>query len=327
MNIPAPVLHPPFNIVRFSHVVLAVSDLEASTRFYVDVLGLYLTEDGGDGRVYLRAMEERGHHCIVLATGSKPECRAVGFKVFDEGDLDRIEAHFNGRGLPTRRIDRPFMDTVLEVRDPWGIPLEFYTRMQLMPTLHQKYSMYRGVRPLRIDHVNMFSPDVDRMTGFYNDLGFRITEYTQDPESGRLWASWLHRKGNVHDVAFTNGSGPRMHHIAFWVASPLHIIDLLDCMSTSGYLANIERGPGRHGISNAFFLYVRDPDNHRVELYSSDYQTIDPDHEPIRWGLDDPTRQTLWGTPAPRSWFEEGSEFDGAEIREPVNAGTPIIAP
>ena len=327
MNIPKPNLNPPFNIVRFSHVELAVSDLELSTRFYVEVLGLNLTGEDGDGRVYLRAMEERGHHCIVLCEDDRPECRSVGFKVFDDSDLDGVESYFRSRNLPTERVERPYMDNVLQVRDPWGIPLEFYTRMALLPTIHQKYSLYRGVRPLRIDHINMYSPDVDNMSGFYNDIGFRITEYTQDTETGRLWATWLHRKGNVHDIAFTNGLGPRMHHIAFWVASPLHIIDLLDCMSTSGYLANIERGPGRHGISNAFFLYVRDPDNHRIELYSSDYQTIDPDHAPIKWDLHDPTRQTLWGTPAPRSWFEEGSTYAGTELSEPVHAGTPIIAP
>ena len=80
----------------------------------------------------------------------------------------------------------------------------------------------------------------------------------------------------------------------------LNIIHLCDVMATAGYLANLERGPGRHGISNAFFLYVRCPDGHRVEFYTSDYQTMDPDHEPIRWSLRDPRRQTLWGQPAPR---------------------------
>ena len=71
----------------------------------------------------------------------------------------------------------------------------------------------------------------------------------------------------------------------------------------------MERGPGRHGISNAFFLYIRDPDGHRIELFTSDYLTVDPDLEPIRWSLTDPQRQTLWGQPAPKSWFEEGSAF------------------
>jgi catechol 2,3-dioxygenase len=98
-------------------------------------------------------------------------------------------------------------------------------------------------------------------------------------------------------------------------------------MSTTGYLANIERGPGRHGISNAFFLYIRDRDGHRTEIYCSDYQTVDPDLEPIRWDLKDPQRQTLWGAPAPRSWFELGSAFDGATLVESDLKATPIVAP
>ncbi len=98
-------------------------------------------------------------------------------------------------------------------------------------------------------------------------------------------------------------------------------------MSTTGWLANIERGPGRHGISNAFFLYVRDPDGHRIEIYCSDYQTVDPDHDPIKWDLKDPQRQTLWGAPAPRSWFEEGSLFSGTTPVASNLQASPIIAP
>jgi catechol 2,3-dioxygenase len=42
--------------------------------------------------------------------------------------------------------------------------------------------------------------------------------------------------------------------------------------------------------------------------------------------LRDPQRQTLWGQPAPQSWFEEGSAFLDARIREPVLAAQPIVA-
>ena len=69
----------------------------------------------------------------------------------------------------------------------------------------------------------------------------------------------------------------------------------------------IERGPGRHGVSNAFFVYLRDPDGHRVELYTGDYYTGDPDHRPIRWSASDPRRRTFWGHHVPDSWYEEGS--------------------
>ena len=43
MSLPPLVLHPPFNITRISHVVLTSRDLDASCRFYCDVLGLVLT--------------------------------------------------------------------------------------------------------------------------------------------------------------------------------------------------------------------------------------------------------------------------------------------
>lgn len=326
MPVPAPVLYPPFNIVRLSHVEYGVTDLAASRAFYVDTLGLQVTHEDADG-IYLRAMEERGHHCIALRKSDAACARVLGFKLYDEPDLEKAEAFFRGKGLPVEWVERPFMGRTLRTCDPFGVPLEFYVRMDRLPPIHQKYALYRGVKPLRIDHFNMFASDVDGSVAFYTALGFRTTEYTEDDESGKLWAAWMHRKGGVHDVAFTNGTGPRLHHTAFWVPNPLAIIDLLDLMATTGYVGNIERGPGRHGISNAFFLYIRDPDGHRIEIYSSDYQTVDPDLEPIRWSLTDPQRQTLWGAPAPRSWFEEGSLFEGAEMAESGLKAQPIIAP
>ena len=65
--------------------------------------------------------------------------------------------------------------------------------------------------------------------------------------------------------------------------------------------------------SNAFFVYLRDPDGHRVELYTSDYLTVDPDFEPIRWDINDARRQQLWGGIAPQCWFSEGSSMEAFE--------------
>ena len=326
MPIPAPNLYPDFNIIRLSHVELFVRDLAWSRAYYVDTLGLQVTYEDADA-IYLRAMEERGHHCVILRKGTSGEVGVLGFKVWDEGELDKAQAWFKARDLPTEWIERPFMGRVLRTRDPWGVPLEFYAKMDRLPVITQEYKLYRGVKPLRIDHFNLFSSNVDAAVAFYGDMGFRVTEYTADEETDRTWAAWMHRKGGVHDIAFTNGTGPRLHHMAFWVPTPLNIIDLLDLMATTGYVANIERGPGRHGISNAFFLYIRDQDGHRTEIYCSDYQTLDPDLEPIKWDLKDPQRQTLWGAPAPKSWFELGSKFEGADLVESDLKAQPIIAP
>lgn len=326
MPVPEPNLYPPFNVVRISHTELAVTDLERSRAFYVGLLGLQVTDEDEDA-LYLRALEERGHHCLVLRRGDAPVVGALGFKLFEEQDVDRAYTYFGNRGRPVEWIERPYQSRTFRTRCPQGFPLEFYARMERLPPIHQNYQLYHGVRPLRIDHFNCFSPDVEEAVAFFTEIGFRVTEYTEDEASKRLWAAWTHRKGNVHDIAFMNGAGPRLHHLAFWVPNPLNIIELLDLMAATGYVANIERGPGRHGISNAFFLYVRDPDGHRIEVYCSDYQTVDPDLEPIKWDLNDPRRQTLWGMPAPLSFFQDASAFENAAVRRPVLDAQPIIAP
>jgi catechol 2,3-dioxygenase len=289
MALPAPNLYPDFNIIRLSHIELVVRDLAVSKAFYADTLGLQVTFEDAT-HIYLRAMEERGHHCVILKKGDEPCVNVCGFKVYDEEDLDRAETFFKAKGLPTEWITRPHQGRTLLTRDNMGMPIEFYHKMDRLDSIHQKYKLYNGVKPLRIDHFNYFSPDVDASIAFWNDMGFRVTEHTSDAETGRNWAAWMHRKGGVHDT-------------------------------------NIERGPGRHGISNAFFLYILCPDGHRTEIYCSDYQTVDPDHEPINWDLKDPQRQTLWGAAAPRSWFEHGSTFEGVPTSESDLKAQPIIAP
>lgn len=327
MQVHHPVDNPPFNIIRMSHIELGVSDLAVSRDFYVDTLGLIETEQAGDS-LYLRGLEERNHHSFILTESKRAEVRRLGFKVGSERDLDLIEAHFAGKGLATRWVERYAQGRSLMVRDPFGMPLEFCYEFGQVPRSLQQYGSYHGCHPQRIDHFNCFTPNVQTSHDFWAlDLGFRTAEYTRTEEGDELWAIWMHRKGNVHDMAFTNGEGPRLHHVAIWAPTAMNIIHLCDLMATTGYLDNMERGPGRHGISNAFFLYVRDPDGHRVEIYTSDYLTVDPDFEPVEWDLRDPQRQTLWGTPAPRSWFEEGSVLAGAELQMPALQAQPIVAP
>jgi hypothetical protein len=83
-----------------------------------------------------------------------------------------------------------------------------------------------------------------------------VSEDIEDAE-GTVYAAWLYRKPTVHDVALTGGDGPRLHHIAFATheRSHLHLCDHLGAARRSDM---IERGPARHGVSNAFYLYLRD---------------------------------------------------------------------
>ena len=325
MPVSKAVLHPPFNVVRVSHVEYTVIDPARSRAFWADALGFVVTA-ASDEVVFLRGLEERNHHSVVLRRGAVPGVTRLGFKVFEEEDLDRAAHWFAGQGLAAAWVEVAHQGRTLRVVDPLGMPLEFYCAMDQVPSLLQRYGEYHGAAPQRIDHINCFTPDVQGSHDFYRSIGFRATEYTAAEETEALWAVWMHRKGGVHDLAFTNGAGPRLHHIGVWVSQMVDIIRICDVLSTTGHLASMERGPGRHGISNAFFLYLRDPDGHRIELFNSDYMTVDPDLVPKRWSLRDPQRQTLWGAPAPKSWFEEGSAFPGVAVRAPLLRAQPIVA-
>jgi catechol 2,3-dioxygenase len=321
-----PVFNPPFNIVRASHAELGVADIAKSRAFYVDCLG-YIVSDEDKNALYLRGVEERNHHSLVIRKSDDIAALAIGFKVGSEEDLDKAAAWLEGRKLKVTWPNVPFQGRTLRFHDPVGMPVDLYYKMDRVPSMLQKYAAYQGARIQRIDHINCFTPDVQASYDFYTELGFRLTETTEtEGDDPKLWAVWMQRRGSTHDLAFTNGKGPRLHHVGVWNSNALDILHICDVMATSGYLANMERGPGRHGIANAFFLYVRDPDGHRLEPFTSDYLTVDTDHEPIRWTLDDPQRQTLWGHPAPKSWFEEGSPFAGVPVRDPVLASRPVVA-
>ena len=88
--------------------------------------------------------------------------------------------------------------------------------------------------------------------------------------------------------------------------------------------SKVERGPGRHGPGHAMFVYFRDPDGHRVELFNTHYQTMDIENEPVGWDPTDHTVSFPWGMPARAAWFEEATDFAGASVSEPIVKPTPM---
>jgi catechol 2,3-dioxygenase len=316
---------PRFDILKAAHAEYVVTDLHRAHDFYVDALGFVLTLETPDA-LYLRGYEERLHHSLILRKGTSPHIGHIAFRVASEEDLDLLFDHYDQLGLAPRWVkeEEPGQGRALRVQDPVGFPVEFFSDMAAVECLVRRFDLYRGAEVMRLDHFNLLVPDCAAGFDYYKSLGFRCSEYTTtDEEDEKLWAAWMFRKPDVHDVALMNGSGPRLHHTGWWVTDPMSALRTCDRLAALGRAEAIERGPGRHGLSNAFFLYLRDPDGHRIELYTSDYYTGDPDLAPLRWSVNDPMRQTFWGHAAPASWFEESSvvaDYNGEtmEVRAPL---------
>jgi catechol 2,3-dioxygenase len=307
---------PPFDIARVSHVELGCRDLGAARAFYADGLGLAVTAEQ-DGSIYLRAPSEGGHHALVLTHSTEAVVHRVGFRVETEEDLDKAAWHLAHGGFGACYVERPWQATTLGLTDPLGMPIEFVFGMSLAEA--------EGARRVgsvqALDHVACTVPDVAVGGAFYESLGFTPTEQAEGgPGRAPLTATWLRRKSFSYDLSFRQGAGPALHHVGLRVGAAG---DLLACCDRLGWLAlgSLEWGPGRHGVGDALFLYLRDPDGHRIGLFWSDRLGVDPDREPIRWAADDPARDNLWGQPAPASWAEGSSPCaSSALLAEPAPA-------
>ena len=331
----------PFNITRAAHAEYRVTDLGRAREFYVDALGLIEVDRDAD-HLYLGGLEERDFYCLTLRRADSPGVGHLALRVADPDDLERLERVYRQHGLPTRWLEphtlEPAQGRALRVQDPSGLPIEFFHHIEQRERLLQRFDLYRGAHIMRLDHFNCQVPDVQAAYDWWTQqMGFYVSEYTvADPPAGALpeadclWAAWLHRKQNVHDLALMNGIGPRLHHVGLWLQDTHSVLRACDVLAALGMAGGIERGPGRHGLSNAFFLYVRDPDLNRIELYTSDYLIPDPDFKPVRWTLNDPRRATFWGHWPPRSWFDEASLVEDivtgefVATKEPSLVGRPV---
>lgn len=313
-TIPTPSVAPP-DIVRCAYMDLVVTDLAKSREFYVDVLGLTVTEED-ENAIYLRSIEEFIHHNVVLRQGPVAAVAAFGWRVRTPEDVDAAEAYFTALGCRTERKKGGFTKGIgdsVRVEDPLGFPYEFFYEVEHVERLAWRYDLYSPGALVRLDHFNQVTPDVPKATKYLEDMGFRTTEDIRD-EEGVIYASWMRRKQTVHDTAMTGGDGPRMHHIAFSTHEKHNIIAICDKLGALRLSDTIERGPGRHGVSNAFYLYLRDPDGHRIEIYTQDYYTGDPDNPLVSWDVHDNQRRDWWGNPVVPSWYTDASlvlDLDG----------------
>ena len=320
---------PGFDIVKAGHIEFLVTNLREARRFYVDTLGFVVTESD-KSHVYLRGLEDRQHHCLTLTQSDSPGVGHFAFRVATEEGLKAIEKLAKSKGTYTRWVEanqERGQGRALLVEDMFGFPVEFYSKMAQEEWMLQKFQNYTVAKVMRLDHFNIMLPDAATAYEWYvKDLGFGCTEVTEtEGPKPVLWAAWLRRKHTCHDIALTTGKGPRVHHAGFTVSDRGSIMDAADLLASSGYLKSMERGPGRHGVSNAFFLYLRDPDGNRIELYTGDYISADPDWIPIRWKLNDPQRQTFWGAPTPASWFNDAMLVRSPRTRRFASLTAPKI--
>lgn len=314
-------LRPPFNITRTSHVVLHVADLAKSREFYVNVIGLVVSGED-DQTCYLRGLAEACHHSLVLVqTNGETTCKRLGFRVFFEEDLDLAYQFFKSEGLPAEWVEVAHQGRTLHVSDPIGTKIELCATMETRERQYLNREIFKGAHAQRLDHVQIFAPDAYALCEFYSRLGFRNSEYLAHED--KLLGAFMYRKGTCLDLAIVENDGPCLHHFAYTVSESHNIFDACDFAGIYGYGTEVERGPGRHGPGGMLFVYLRDPDGHRIEIFNSHYQTIDTEIEPVRWDAGSLSTSVRWGLPAPTRWYFEATKFEAVPLIPAVQKPNP----
>ncbi|HEY6282521.1 MAG TPA: VOC family protein, partial [Nitrososphaerales archaeon] len=249
---------PGFDVVKAGHIEFLVTDLKEAKKFYAETLGFVITEESRN-HIYLRGLEDRIHHCLTLTESGSPGVGHLAFRVASEASLKSIEKLVRSKGDFVRWLEpgeERGQGRALLVEDQFGFPVEFYSKMAGEEWMLQRYQYHRGAKVMRLDHFNLMLPNAASAVDWYmKSLGFGCTEITEtEGPKPALWAAGLRRKHTCHDLALTTGKGPRVHHAGFTVSDRASIMDAADLLASTGYLQSMERGPGRHGVSNAFFL-------------------------------------------------------------------------
>ncbi len=294
---------------KLGHVALVTSDLEKSLFFFKEVIGLEETEEV-DGVHYLRAYSDFQHHTLSLEAGEAgyvkqigwrtktPECVAAFKSILEEQNV-AVEEYPKGTTVG--------IGDSIRFKMPSGHTFELYydvekpkaTNGKASVLKNQVYQSWRkGISPRRFDHVNIHtSTDVEESYDFLmNVLGFNMREYMRGNDG--ILAGWLSVTPLVHDVALlkkdTLPTPARLHHISYWLDDSQDILRAADILKENG-LQFI--GPGKHGATQAIYLYVMDPGSGcRVELFSGGYLIFEPDWEPVEWTLEERSScNTYWG--------------------------------
>ncbi|MBC7215601.1 MAG: VOC family protein [Burkholderiaceae bacterium] len=251
----------PFRYRKLGYVALNVTDIERSTKFYTELVGLDLTERVPGGPAFLRCSTD--HHNMVLYPAAAPGVKRVGFELESRAELEHARKHLESLGLAVHDIgaeERTLLrqgDGLRFVEPHSGLTMELYTRMQQMAVPFQQ----RLTKIARLGHVVLSVERFDEMAAFLHaQLGFAISDFVE----GHF--AFMRCQPNPFHHSFAIGrsqGGNHLNHVNFMVSDIDDIGRAMNRMQKAEI--PIVFGPGRHMPSGSIFLYFLDPDGMTIE--------------------------------------------------------------
>jgi catechol 2,3-dioxygenase-like lactoylglutathione lyase family enzyme len=296
-------------IHSIDHFALAVPDLHQARTFF-STFGLDIQEEaaGGGG---LNVFAADGHRWARLVAGEKKHLKYLSFNAYQE-DIYRLRSQVVAAGALDVSAITQGDEAAFWFRDPDGNQIQ--VRVGPKTTLNEKPTRVSGstpadkrgactrsqvasVRPSRLSHVLLFTPDVLASVAFYERaLGLRLSDKSRDI------IAFMHAPHGCdhHLVAFAISTARGWHHSSWDVDDVNSVGAGAAQMAAAGYAKGW--GTGRHVLGSNYFHYVEDPWGSFCE-YSADIDYVSADKP---WPAGDfPPEDSLylWGPNVPDNFI------------------------
>lgn len=253
----------PKAVHSLDHFALNVPSLDQAEHFF-GTFGLDLERSGDE--IQLRAGD--GHRWGRVLAAKGKSLAYLSFHCF-AGDLAAIERQARAAGADFSTASAFKTDAGIWFHDPDGNLVQVKEGPRTMPDAKADFDLgavpadARGaharsagapVKPRRLSHVLLFTPDVLRALAFYEAaIGLRLSDKSLD------LIAFTHAPHGCdhHLVAFAKGAAKGWHHCAWDVAKLDEVGRGAAQMQAAGYKKGW--GTGRHVLGSNYFHYVQDP--------------------------------------------------------------------
>jgi len=246
---------PAARVSKLGYVQFTTPDVQRLVHYYTKVLDFELVESAPEGAFLTTGFD---HHSVVVAKGDTRARSAVGYEVW--GSLADAERRLRRAGYEVERrgdIGPGTPDALVLIEPVTGVPLHLYESQD-----PSGVEGYPPLRPTKLGHVAAFTAELASMQKFYEELlGFRWSDTIGD------YFVFLRCNADHHAANFlASQKFDGMHHIAYEMRDPAHLITMIDHLAKEGY--RLIWGPGRHGPGHNMFTYHKDPDGNTIELFT-----------------------------------------------------------
>jgi catechol 2,3-dioxygenase-like lactoylglutathione lyase family enzyme len=300
---------PAASVHSIDHFALNVPSVDEAERFF-SAFGLDVTSHNSGTARELELRAADGHRWARILPADRKSLAYLSFNCFAD-DLATIKSQVQANGASI--ISDPLHDPAgFWFRDPDGNLIQIKVGPKTSPSAktpcvvagsaadergsHTR-SASKQVKPRRLSHVLLFTPDVLGALDFYaRALGLRLSDKSIDI----IAFTHAPHGSDHHLVAFAKSSARGWHHSAWDVENVNMVGEGASQMHAAGFSKGW--GTGRHVLGSNYFHYVQDPWGSFCE-YSADIDFVSAGHE---WPAGDfPPEDSLylWGPKVPEDFI------------------------